>query len=70
MPVIRSGRSSGLPEWTVAAGIDELAADMSQYGLTTAQFEQTFVRLEQISRLKAAGRLDAMLRRTDPTVAG
>ena len=43
---------------------------MSRYGLTAAQFEHTFVRLEQISRLTAAGRLDAMLRRTEPTVAG
>jgi hypothetical protein len=58
------------PVWTVAAGIDELAADMSEYGLTAAQFEHTFVRLEQISRLTAAGQLDAMLRRTDPIAAG
>ena len=59
------------PVWTVAAGIDELAADMSQYGLTGAQFEHTFVRLEQINRLQAAGRLDEQLRRVgaEPTTA-
>ena len=46
------------PAWTVPAGIDELAADMGRYGLTPHEFEHTFVRLEQINRLRAAGRLD------------
>jgi hypothetical protein len=52
----------------VALGIDQLAADMDRYGLTSAQFEQTFVRLQQINRLKAAGRLDDLLQRTEPIV--
>jgi hypothetical protein len=42
---------------------------MSRHGLTTEQFQHTFVRLEQVNRLKAAGRLDEMLRRTRPTSA-
>ena len=50
------------PTWTVPAGIDQLATDMGRYGLTTPQFEHTFVRLEQVNRLKAAGRLDDDLR--------
>lgn len=49
------------PAWTVAAGIDQLATDMRRRGLSTTQFEHTFVRLEQVSRLIAAGRLDPML---------
>ena len=56
------------PAWTVARGIDQLAEDMDRYGLTSAQFVHTFVRLEQINRLKAAGRLDDMLQRTEPTI--
>ena len=52
------------PQWTVAAGIEELAADMERYGLTAAQFEHTFVRLEQVNRLKAEGTLDDHLHRT------
>jgi hypothetical protein len=47
----------------VPAGIDQLATDMSRFGLTDQDFEHTFVRLEQINRLKAAGRLDEQLRR-------
>jgi hypothetical protein len=58
------------PVWTVPAGIDELAADMERYGLTVEQFERTFVRLENINRLKSDGRLDDMLRLTEPTSAG
>ena len=50
------------PAWTVAAGIDELAADMTEHHLTTEQFEHGFVRLEQVNRLKAEGRLDDLLR--------
>ena len=50
------------PVWTVAAGIDQLAEDMLRRGLTAAQFEHTFVRLEQVNRLMAAHRLDDMLR--------
>ena len=51
------------PAWTVPAGIDELVTDMTRYGLTSQEFEHTFVRLEQINRLTAAGRLDEHLRR-------
>lgn len=58
------------PVWTVPAGIDELAADMARHGLTAEQFGHTFVRLEQINRLKEAGRLDDMLRTTAPVSAG
>jgi nucleoside-diphosphate-sugar epimerase len=51
------------PEWTIAAGIDELACDMHEYGLTAADFEgPRFVRLETIRELIAAGRLDEELR--------
>jgi nucleoside-diphosphate-sugar epimerase len=51
------------PAWTVPQGIDQLVTDMTRYGLTGEQFEHTFVRLEQINRLKTAGRLDEHLRR-------
>src|SRR3954453_3719076 len=51
------------PVWTVAAGIDQLVDDMSRNRLATQDFEHTFVRLEQINRLRAAGRLDEHLRR-------
>jgi len=47
------------PAWTVAAGIDELAADMGQRGLTATDFEgPRFVRLERIQELTRAGILD------------
>ena len=52
----------------MSAGIDQLVADMSRYALTSEEFEHTFVRLEQISRLPAAGRLDAIS--AAPTPAG
>jgi nucleoside-diphosphate-sugar epimerase len=59
------------PVWTVPAGIDQLADDMSRYRLSAQDFEHTFVRLEQINRLRAAGRLDEHLRRVgdEPTKA-
>ena len=50
------------PVWTVSSGIDQLAGDMSRIGLTVEDFEHTFVRLEQVNRLMAAGRLDEDLR--------
>ena len=50
------------PTWTVAAGIEELATDMRRHGLTPEELEHTFVRLEQVTRLKDAGRLDEDLR--------
>ena len=47
------------PEWTVAAGIDELAEDMERRGLTATAFEgPRYVRLKRIQELIAAGRLD------------
>lgn len=49
------------PQWTVPAGIEELATDMARNGLTAEEFEHGFVRLEQINRLKRAGLLDDML---------
>jgi nucleoside-diphosphate-sugar epimerase len=50
------------PAWTVPAGIDQLVGDIDRHGLTAEQFERTFVRLEQINRLRSAGRLDDELR--------
>jgi nucleoside-diphosphate-sugar epimerase len=51
------------PEWTIAAGIDELARDMHDHGLTAEDFEgPRYVRLEKIRELIAAGRLDDQLR--------
>ncbi|MEQ6902453.1 SDR family oxidoreductase [Nocardioides sp. YIM 152588] len=51
------------PQWTVPDGIDQLAQQMQQYGLTSEQFERTFVRLERINALKDGGALDEMLHR-------
>ena len=53
-----------IASWTVPAGIDQLLADMGRHGLTKEDFEHTFVRLEQINRLTAAGLLDEHLHRT------
>jgi nucleoside-diphosphate-sugar epimerase len=51
------------PEWTVAAGIEELARDMRTYGLSADDFKgPRYVRLERIRELLANGRLDAALR--------
>lgn len=51
------------PAWTVPDGIEELAADMERYGLSTDDFEGArFVRLERINQLRAEGRLDDALR--------
>ena len=58
------------PVWTVPAGIDQLVTEMERNGLTREQFERGFVRLEQINRLKAEGRLDDLLRRTASLSAG
>jgi nucleoside-diphosphate-sugar epimerase len=54
------------PEWTVSAGIDQLAADMKRHGLSSHQLEHTYVRLEQINARKIAGQLDDMLQRPQP----
>ena len=51
------------PQWTIQAGIDELARDMHQNGLTTADFTgPRYVRLEGIRELIESGRLDEDLR--------
>lgn len=51
------------PAWTVPAGIEELAADMEQYGLVAEDFEgPRFVRLLRINQLRSEGRLDDSLR--------
>jgi nucleoside-diphosphate-sugar epimerase len=53
------------PQWTVAKGIEELAADMTRFGLTTEDFEgPRFVRLARIRQLLADGRLNDDLRIT------
>jgi nucleoside-diphosphate-sugar epimerase len=53
------------PEWTVAAGIDELVRDMTDHGLRAEDFEgPRFVRLQRIRQLIDAGRLDDELRMT------
>jgi len=55
------------PQWTVAQGIRELAADMAQFGLRTEDFEgPRFVRLARIRQLLADGRLDDELRIPSP----
>lgn len=58
------------PAWTVRAGIDQLVADMDRHGLTADGLEHTFVRLEQVTRLRAAGALDDRLRRVAGVPAG
>jgi hypothetical protein len=50
--------------WSVRAGIGELAAAYSRYGLTYDDFlSSRFVRLRRIRELLSAGILDDMLRR-------
>lgn len=52
------------PEWTVADGIQQLAADMHRNELSLADFEgPRYVRLERIRQLLDGGELDADLRR-------
>jgi nucleoside-diphosphate-sugar epimerase len=51
------------PEWTVASGIEQLARDMRNYGLSAADFDgPRYVRLEKIRQLRDQGRLDGELR--------
>lgn len=53
------------PQWTIEAGIEQLAADMRRFGLTTEDFEgPRFVRLKKVEELRRAGLLDDMLRST------
>jgi nucleoside-diphosphate-sugar epimerase len=55
------------PQWTVAQGIAQLAADMAQFGLSTEDFEgPRFVRLARIRQLLAEDRLDDELRIPSP----
>jgi nucleoside-diphosphate-sugar epimerase len=52
-------------QWTVGAGIAELLASYTKYGLTYDDFTGSrFVRLRRIKELMAAGEVDEMLRRT------
>ncbi len=58
------------PEWTVARGIQQLAADMARYDLQTGDFEgPRFVRLARIRELLDAGRLGEDLRLQGAQVA-
>lgn len=51
------------PEWTIASGIEQLARDMHDIGLSVEDFEgPRYVRLERIRQLVAAGELDDELR--------
>jgi nucleoside-diphosphate-sugar epimerase len=51
------------PRWTVAAGIDQLARDMNDIGLTASDFEgPRYVRVEKVRALMAGGGLDDDLR--------
>jgi nucleoside-diphosphate-sugar epimerase len=58
------------PAWTVRDGIDQMVGDMERNGLTAEDFESTFVRLVQVTRLIAAGRLDDMLHAVETTLGG
>lgn len=51
------------PTWTMADGIVELAEDMATYGFDVEALERRHVRLQQIQRRQAEGRLDDLLRR-------
>jgi nucleoside-diphosphate-sugar epimerase len=56
---IRSHVPAFAPQWTVPKGIREIWKDAGERGLTTEDFEgPRFVRLLQIQRLAAEGRLD------------
>jgi nucleoside-diphosphate-sugar epimerase len=51
------------PQWTVADGIEQLARDMHDIGLTATDFEgPRFVRVAKVRELMAVGRLDDELR--------
>lgn len=51
------------PVWTMTDGIVELAEDMAAYGFDLDALEVRYVRLQQIQRQQAEGRLDDLLRR-------
>jgi nucleoside-diphosphate-sugar epimerase len=51
------------PQWTVQRGVEQLYVAYSAAGLTAEQFQgHRYLRLKQINRLQAAGRLDSDLR--------
>lgn len=53
------------PTWTVARGIDQLARDMQEIGLSTRDFEgPRYVRLAKVQEMVEAGRLDGELLRS------
>lgn len=53
------------PTWTIATGIDQLARDMRENGLTTEDFEgPRYVRLAKVREMVSAGRLDDELLRS------
>ena len=59
------------PQWTIAAGIEELARDMHRIGLSTADFEgPRYVRVERVRTLMASGRLDDDLRMRSTSRSG
>jgi nucleoside-diphosphate-sugar epimerase len=56
---IRSQIPTFAPHWTISEGITEIWKDAGERGLTTEDFEgPRYVRLRQIQRLAAEGRLD------------
>lgn len=55
-----------VPRWTVRQGVEELYEAYLREGLTSDGFFLKYVRIEQIKRLLAAGRLDGSLRWADP----
>jgi nucleoside-diphosphate-sugar epimerase len=61
---IRSLLPAFQPQWTIAKGIAQLAADMEANGLSAEDFEgPRYVRLARIEELKRRGLLDDELRR-------
>jgi nucleoside-diphosphate-sugar epimerase len=58
------------PRWTVPLGIEELAQDMTRYGLSAEDFEgPRYVRLARVRELMEAGVLDQDLRLSTSEVA-
>jgi nucleoside-diphosphate-sugar epimerase len=56
------------PRWTVRAGMEQLHTAFQRYGLTREQFlGDRYLRIKQILRLQAEGRLDASLRWLTPS---
>ncbi|HKY68851.1 MAG TPA: hypothetical protein VJM49_20855, partial [Acidimicrobiales bacterium] len=59
------------PQWTIARGIEQLARDMHDIGLSADDFEgPRFVRVARVRALMAAGRLDDDLRVHEHVSAG